>query len=134
MKRLRALMLRAAGLFGGARRERELTDELDSHLQMNIDDNLRAGMTQKEARHHAMLRLDGVEKTKQAYRERGTLPLVENVVGDLRFAVRQLVKTSRFYCAQRSLCWLSASARAWRSSDLWMRLCWSRFRMQIPAG
>jgi hypothetical protein len=96
MKRLRALVLRLAGLFGGARRERELADELDSHLQMNIDDNLRAGLTQEEARRQAMLRLDGVEKTKQAYRERGTLPLVENLVGDLRFAVRQLVKHPGF--------------------------------------
>jgi predicted permease len=62
---------------------------------MNIDDNLRAGMTEVEARRQAMLRLGG-ERTKQAYRERGTLPLVENVVGDLRFAVRQLVKHPGF--------------------------------------
>jgi macrolide transport system ATP-binding/permease protein len=96
MKRFRALVLRLAGLFGGARRERELADELESHLQMNIDDNLRAGLTQEEARRQAMLRLGGVEKTTQAYRERGTLPLVENVVGDLRFAVRQLVKHPGF--------------------------------------
>jgi macrolide transport system ATP-binding/permease protein len=96
MKRLRALVLRLGGLFGGARRERELADELDSHLQMNIDDNLRAGMTQEEARRQAILRLNGVEKTKQAYRERGTLPLVENVVDDLRFAIRQLVKHPGF--------------------------------------
>ncbi|HTF43514.1 MAG TPA: permease prefix domain 1-containing protein, partial [Terriglobales bacterium] len=92
MKRVRALLLRVAGLFGGARRERELAEELDSHLQMHIDDNLRAGMTPEQARRDAMLRLGGVETTKQAYRERRTLPLVENVVGDLRFAVRQLVK------------------------------------------
>src|SRR3982074_1762699 len=95
MRRLRALMLRLTGLFGGVRREREVAEELDSHLQMNIDDNLRAGMTEVEARRQAMLRLGG-ERTKQAYRERGTLPLVENVVGDLRFAVRQLVKHPGF--------------------------------------
>src|ERR1700757_17119 len=55
MKRLRALILRVAGLFGGARRERELADELDSHLQMHIDDNLsrrhdrRAGAAGRDA-------------------------------------------------------------------------------------
>jgi macrolide transport system ATP-binding/permease protein len=96
MKRLRALMLRVAGLFGGARRERELADELDSHLQMHIDDNLRSGMTPEQARRDAVLRLGGVERTKQAYRERRTLPQMENVVGDLRFAVRQLVKHPGF--------------------------------------
>jgi macrolide transport system ATP-binding/permease protein len=96
MKRLRALILRVAGLFGGAQRERELADELDSHLQMHIEDNIRAGMTAEQARRNAVLRLGGVETTKQAYRERRTLPLVENVVGDLRFAARQLVKHPGF--------------------------------------
>ena len=96
MKRLRALIRRVAGLFSGAERERELSDEIESHLQMDIDDNLRAGMTSQEARRQAMLRLGGVEKTKQTYRERGTLPLVEDMLGDLRFALRQLVKHPGF--------------------------------------
>jgi macrolide transport system ATP-binding/permease protein len=37
-----------------------------------------------------------VEPTKQAYRERSTLPLVENVLRDVRFAVRQLKKNPGF--------------------------------------
>jgi macrolide transport system ATP-binding/permease protein len=57
MKRLRALMVRLSGLFSGARREREVADELGSHLQMHIDDNLCAGMTAEQARRDAMLRL-----------------------------------------------------------------------------
>jgi predicted permease len=96
MKRLRALMVRLSGLFGGARREREVADELDGHLQMNIDDNLRAGMSPEEARRDAMLRLGGLEKAKQAYRDRSTLPLVEDVLRDLRFALRQLRKNPGF--------------------------------------
>ena len=96
MKILRAWMMRLCGLFGGARRERELADEIDSHLQMHIEDNLRSGMTPAQARHEAALRLGGVEHAKQAYRERSTLPVVENLVGDLRFALRQLVKRPGF--------------------------------------
>jgi putative ABC transport system permease protein len=88
MKRLRALLLRVAGLFGGAQRERELADELDSHLQMHIDDNVRAGMTAEQARRDAMLRLGGVETTKQAYRERSTLPFFETLVQDVRYSLR----------------------------------------------
>jgi putative ABC transport system permease protein len=88
MKRLRVLLLRLAGLFGGARRERELADELDSHLQMHIDDNLRAGMTPEQARRDAVLRLGGVETTKQAYRERSTLPFFETLAQDVRYSLR----------------------------------------------
>jgi macrolide transport system ATP-binding/permease protein len=96
MRRLRALLSRLSGLFGGARRERELAEEIDSHLEMHIEDKVRAGMTREEARREAMLEMGGVEKTKQAYRERSTLPVVENVWRDLRFAIRQLVKNPGF--------------------------------------
>lgn len=88
MKVLRAWLIRLASVFGGARRERELADELDSHLEMHIDDNVRAGMTAEEARRDAILKLGGVEPTKQAYRERRTLPFFETLVQDVRYSLR----------------------------------------------
>ncbi len=63
---------------------------------MQIEDNLRSGMTPEEARRAALLKLGGVEQTKQAYRERGTVPFFESVWQDLRFALRQLVKNPGF--------------------------------------
>jgi predicted permease len=96
MRRLRGLFSRVAGLFGGVRREQELCDEIDSHLEMHIADNLRAGMTPEQARREAMRELGGVERTKQAYRERSTLPVVENLLRDLRFALRQLWRNPGF--------------------------------------
>ncbi|MEI9978172.1 MAG: ABC transporter permease [Edaphobacter sp.] len=96
MKRLRAWMVRLGGLFGGGQREREIADELASHVQMHIDDNLRSGMTAEQARRDALLRLGGVERTKQAYRDRATLPLMENGLRDLRFALRQLWRNPGF--------------------------------------
>ncbi|HZF38014.1 MAG TPA: permease prefix domain 1-containing protein, partial [Blastocatellia bacterium] len=96
MKRLRVWILRLAGLFTKGRRERELEKEIESHLQMHIEDNLRSGMTPEQARRGAMLKLGGVELTKQAYRDGGTIPFLENLAQDLRFAIRQLGKNPGF--------------------------------------
>ncbi len=96
MKRVRAWVLRVFGLWASSARERELAEELDMHLQMHIEDNIRAGMSPELARRTAMLKLGGVEATKQAYRERSTVPVLEHVAQDLRFALRQLGKNPGF--------------------------------------
>jgi len=46
MRKLRAWLLRFKGFFHKADRERDFADELKSHLQMHIDDNIRAGAVQ----------------------------------------------------------------------------------------
>jgi macrolide transport system ATP-binding/permease protein len=96
VKRLRAWVLRLAGMLPNAQRERELADEIEGHLQMHIDDNIRRGMTPELARRDAILKLGGVESTKQAYRERRTVPFLENLLRDVRFAIRQLRKNPGF--------------------------------------
>ena len=74
MKTLRAWTRRLGGLFGKQRREAEIADEIQSHLEMHIADNLRAGMTAQQARREALLRLGGVEPVIEACRERSTAP------------------------------------------------------------
>jgi len=96
MKRLRGWLLRLGGLFGKERRERELAAEMESHLQMHIEDNLRAGMSASEARREALMKLGGVEQTKVLVRERRGLPLVEVLLQDLRHGVRMLSKNPGF--------------------------------------
>ena len=71
-------------------RERDFAHEIESHLQMHIDDNIRAGMSPQEAKRVAVMKLGGVDQTKEAYRDRATIPSLESVVQDLRFTLRQL--------------------------------------------
>jgi macrolide transport system ATP-binding/permease protein len=98
MKRLCAWLLRLAGLLPNAQLEQEFAAELEAHLQLHIDDNLRAGMNPDQARRNALLKLGGVESTKQAYRDGNTIPFLENLLQDLRFAIRQLRKNLGFTC------------------------------------
>ncbi|HEU4931344.1 MAG TPA: ABC transporter permease [Pyrinomonadaceae bacterium] len=94
MRKLRAWLLRFKGLF--FKEDQDFADELESHLQMHIDDNIRAGMSPHEARRMAVMKLGGVDQTKEAYRDRATIPLLESVVQDLRFTLRQLRKNPAF--------------------------------------
>lgn len=93
---MRALLRRIRGLFTRGRAGREIDAELASHLDLHIADKLRAGMTRAEARRDALLKLGGLTAAKEAYRDRSTLPLVENLALDLRFALRQWAKNPGF--------------------------------------
>ena len=53
-KTSRAWFERLGGLFHKAQREAELAAELESHLQLHVEDNLRAGMTREAARRDAL--------------------------------------------------------------------------------
>jgi predicted permease len=90
MKLLRVVLAKLIGLFRPGAHRRAFDEELESHLQLHIDDNLRAGMTPDAARRHAFVRLGGVEAIRQAHHERSTFLVVEHMVQDLRLAVRQL--------------------------------------------
>ncbi len=96
MRQLRAFFIRLAGLFRRPRHERELAAELESHLQLHIEDNLRSGMTLEEARRQALLKLGGLEQTKEAWRERRGLPVLETFLRDLRYGFRVLRKNPGF--------------------------------------
>jgi macrolide transport system ATP-binding/permease protein len=93
---LRASMVRLAGMLTRARHARAIADELESHLEMHVDDNIRAGMSPEEARRVAVLKLGGIEATKEAWRDRSTVPVLEHLLQDTRFAIRQLAKHPGF--------------------------------------
>src|SRR5262245_18324002 len=96
MRRIRAFLFRLGGLFHKERRDRELAEEIQSNLQLHIEDNLRAGISHEEARRDALVKLGGVESAKEAYRDRRGLPLLEALAQDIRYTFRQIGKYPGF--------------------------------------
>jgi putative ABC transport system permease protein len=96
MTHLRSWIARFGGLFAKQRCDREFSEELESHLQMHIEDNLRAGMAPEEARRQAFLKLGGMQQTKESYRERRGLLWLESLLQDIHFGVRVLHKNPGF--------------------------------------
>src|SRR5687767_9175114 len=119
MRPLRAWLRRLASVCGGDQRDRELADELESHIQLHIDDNVRAGMSPTEARRQALLTLGGVDQTKERYRDRRGVPIVENLIRDIRYAMRRLRRAPGFTCAAVVMVALGVGANTSTFSQLY---------------
>ncbi len=99
MRALRALLVRLGALADGGRGEREMDAELQSHLQLHVDDEVRRGRTPEDARRHALLALGGLEPAREAYRDRQRLPALETLGRDVRYALRALWQRPGFSAA-----------------------------------
>jgi predicted permease len=87
---IRMLLHRVLGIFRKRQLDHELDAEIQSHLEMQVEDNLRKGMSLEEAKYAARRSFGGVDQIKEVYRDHRGIPLIETVLQDLRFAIRVL--------------------------------------------
>lgn len=91
-ERLRALLFRS-------REDRELEEELQFHLDMQTEENIRRGMDPAEARRQAVLRLGGLAQVREATRDARGVRWLDDVVADTRYAFRTLLRRPIFTAA-----------------------------------
>jgi predicted permease len=96
MRKFRALMVRLRAAFDRDRAERDFNAELESNIALHTEEGIRAGLDPGEARRQALIHLGGAEQTRQAHRDRRTLPALEILFEDTRLALRQLSRSPGF--------------------------------------
>src|SRR5580698_2956900 len=98
MSNVRTFTSRIRAFLRRSHAERELSDELRAHIDALTDENTRRGMSERDARAAAHREFGGVERTKEAYREQRSLPFLETLTRDIRFAARGLRRDAGFAC------------------------------------
>jgi predicted permease len=83
-------------LFLSRRVEVDLDQEVHCHLEMLIEEHIRAGMPPREAQRAARIELGGVEQVKEQVRDSRTGAFLDSLSLDFRFALRQIRRSPGF--------------------------------------
>jgi predicted permease len=93
---LREAFRRVGSFFRKDQLDRELKEEMASHLQMAVEENMQRHMSAEEARRQALVRFGGVQQALEQHRESRGLPWLDVLTQDLRFTLRTLRRDRGF--------------------------------------
>src|SRR2546430_10390166 len=96
MNRWRKLQVRFRALFQKRKLDAEMDEEMRSHIEMQTQENIEAGMKPEEARYAALRQFGWVESIKETCRERRGVNWIEHLVQDFRYGLRMLLKNPGF--------------------------------------
>ena len=96
MTRVRVLLAKFSGLFRKRKLERQLDEDVRAHLDMLTEENVRKGMAPEEAHYTAQRQFGNVASMKEDCRERWGIRIIEELVQDVRYGLRQLRRNPGF--------------------------------------
>jgi putative ABC transport system permease protein len=96
MKQLRRFRMRAGNFVGRRSGEQRLREEIEEHLALETEANIRKGMAPEQARRAAVLRFGSVEAIRESYHAEKGLPMVETIMQDCRYTLRTLRRDAGF--------------------------------------
>jgi putative ABC transport system permease protein len=96
MSRMKGVRARLSAILRPRAAEARMEEEFHFHLEMEIDRNLRAGMTPAEARRRALVAFGGLDSHREAMRDGRGARLVGDLGRDVRVALRGLARNPGF--------------------------------------